>query len=88
VKNIAHCAQADDEQAEVGLRLQRSIFAQRRRRADGYGGRADVAAERIRRAIARIARRLCLALISRRVWRRADSPGQARSDRRSTRFAR
>jgi hypothetical protein len=28
VKNIAHCAQTDDEQAEVGLRVQRSIFAQ------------------------------------------------------------
>jgi hypothetical protein len=28
VQNIAHSAQADDEQAEVGLRVQRMIFAQ------------------------------------------------------------
>src|ERR1039458_5365499 len=31
VENIAHCAQTDDEQAEVGLRVQRTIFAQRDR---------------------------------------------------------
>jgi hypothetical protein len=29
VKNIAHCAQTDDEQTEVGLRVQSLIFAQR-----------------------------------------------------------
>lgn len=28
VKNIAHCTQADNEQAEVGLRVQSLIFAQ------------------------------------------------------------
>lgn len=29
MKNIAHCAQADNEKAEVGLRVQSLIFAQR-----------------------------------------------------------
>ena len=46
VKNIAHCTQADDEQAEVGLRVQRSIFAQRRWRTGRCGGRADAARNR------------------------------------------
>jgi hypothetical protein len=33
VENIAHCAQTDNEQAEVGLRVQRTIFAQRDQRS-------------------------------------------------------
>jgi hypothetical protein len=35
MENIAHCAEPDDEQAELGLRLQTMIFSQGR---VGLGG--------------------------------------------------
>ena len=35
VENIAHCTQTDNEQAEVGLRVQRTIFAQPDQREGG-----------------------------------------------------
>jgi hypothetical protein len=47
VKNIAHCTQTDNEQAEIGLRVQSLIFAQREQLvgfdARPQGLRADLA---------------------------------------------